>query len=102
MDFSADSAAFDALAAKIIADHEATSRRFEVASRRMLKVFVGEDNVRDILRDFRGQGEEGGAEPVEAGDVDKDTGDSGAGSQPADPAEESGGDVAGDSSAVVG
>ena len=102
MDFSADSAAFDALAAKIIADHEATSRRFEVASRRMLKVFVGEDNVRDILRAFRGQSEEGGAEPVEAGKLDKDAGDSGAGSQPADPAKESGGDVPGDSPAVVG
>ena len=102
MDFSADSAAFDALAAKIIADHEATSRRFEVASRRMLKVFSGEDNVRDILRDFCGQGAEGGAEQVEAGDVDKNTGNSGAGSQPADPAKESGSDVTGDSPATVG
>lgn len=102
MDFSADSAAFDALAAKIIADHEATSRRFEVASRRMLKVFVGDDNVRDILRDFRGQGAEGGAEQVETGELDKNTGDSGFGSQPADTAKKSGGDVPGDSPTVVG
>lgn len=102
MDFSADSAAFDSLAAKIIADHEATSKRFEVASRRMLKVFAGDDNVRDILRDFRGQGAEGGAEQVETGDMDKDAGDSGPGGQSADPAKKSGGDVQGDTPAVVG
>lgn len=102
MDFSADSAAFDSLAAKTIADHEATSRRFEVASRRMLKVFAGEDNARDILRDFRGPGEEGGTQPVETGDMDEDSGDSGSGGQPADTAKKSGGDVPGDSPTVVG
>ena len=102
MDFSADSAAFDALAAKTIADHEATLNRFEVASRRMLKVFSGEDNARDILRDFRRPGEEGGAEPVETGDMDKGAGNSGFGGQPADTAKKSGGDVPGDSPTAVG
>ena len=102
MDFSADSAAFDALAAKTIADHEATLNRFEVASRRMLKVFSGEDNVRDILMAFRRPGEEGGTQPVEAGDMDEDSGDSGSGGQPADTAKKSGGDVEGDTPPVVG
>ena len=77
-DLSANDSAYKELAARVIAQNEAARKRFGLASVRILKATVGEDNVSDIIRDFFRSGEESGSGQVETGDVDKDAGGSGA------------------------
>jgi len=101
-DLPADDLAYKELAARVIAQNEAARKRFGLASARMMKATVGEDNVSDIIRDFFGSGEESGAEPVEAGDVDKDAGSAESGPGSEDVRAESGGGEPQSPAAVVG
>lgn len=101
-DLSADDLAYKELAARVIAQNEEARKRFGLASLRMMKATVGEDNVSDIIKHFLGTGGESGAEPVEAGDVDKDAGSAESRPSAENEREESGGGEPQNPPAVVG
>lgn len=62
---------------RIVQRNREARDRFAGFSQRVFKAIAEGGDVGGIVSEFIGQGEEGGTEQVEAGDLDKDAGDSG-------------------------